>query len=243
MAPGMNTIINIYCDESCHLPNDGQKAMVLGALWTLKSNVVKHHQAIAELKAKHQLSPFFEIKWSKVSPSKVDFYLELVNYFFDNRTMGFRAWVIPDKSILDHKAYEQTHDEWYYKMYFYLLRNLISTERKYHIYLDIKDTRSRMKLHKLWEVLSNANYDFSREIIDNIQHVRSHDIGLMQLLDVLVGAVSYYARGLSSSTAKNEIISLIKEKTGLSLTRNTLPNERKFNLCIWRPSIWGPENA
>jgi len=239
----MNTIINIYCDESCHLPNDGQKAMVLGALWTLKSTVAKHHRAIADLKEKHQLSPFFEIKWTKVSPSKVDFYAELLNYFFDNRTMGFRAWVIPDKSILDHEAYEQTHDDWYYKMYFYLLRNLISTERKYHIYLDIKDTRSRMKLHKLWAVLSNANYDFSREIIAIIQHVRSHDIGLMQLLDVLVGAVSYYARGLSSSTAKNDIISLIKEKTGLSLTRNTLPSERKFNLCIWQPNIWEPENA
>jgi len=179
----MNTIINIYCDESCHLPNDGQKAM------------------------------------------------------------GFRAWVIPDKSILSHEKYEQTHDDWYYKMYFYLLRNLISTDRKYHIYLDIKDTRSRMKLRKLWEVLSNANYDFSRKIIERIQHVHSHDIGLMQLADVLIGAVSYHARGLSGSTAKNTLVQLVKDRTGLSLTQNTLPTVRKFNLCIWRPNSEGFENA
>ena len=29
----MTESIHIYCDESCHLENDGMKAMVLGALW------------------------------------------------------------------------------------------------------------------------------------------------------------------------------------------------------------------
>ena len=98
----MKTTINIYCDESCHLPNDGQKAMVLGALWCIESQSAAHNHAIAELKAKHRFSPFFEIKWTKVSPGKLDFYRELVNYFFDGSAMGFRAWVIPDKSILSH---------------------------------------------------------------------------------------------------------------------------------------------
>jgi len=239
----MNRIINVYCDESCHLPNDGQKAMVLGALWCFKTKAGEHNQAIARLKAKHHLSPFFEIKWTKVSSGKLDFYKELFNYFFDNRTMGFRAWVIPDKSILSHADYNQTHDDWYYKMYFYLLRNLISTDRKYHIYLDIKDTRSRMKLHKLREVLSNANYDFSREIIENIQHVHSHNIGLMQLADILIGVVSYHARSLADSPAKSNLVQVVKDRTGLSLNRNTLPTERKFNLCIWRPNNEGFENA
>jgi hypothetical protein len=235
--------INIYCDESCHLPNDGQKAMVLGALWCFKAKAMEHNKDIAEMKVKHRLSPFFEIKWTKISSGKLDFYSDLVNYFFDRRTMGFRAWIIPDKAILKHADYNQTHDEWYYKMYFYLLRNLISAERKYHIYIDIKDTRSRKKLRKLREVLSNANYDFSREIIERIQHVRSHDIGLMQLVDLLTGAISHHARGLTISPSKNEIIELIKGRTGLSLLRNTLPGERKFNICIWRPDSRGFENA
>jgi len=239
----MDAIVNIYCDESCHLPNDGQKSMVLGALWCFKAKASAHNQEIASLKSKYRLSPFFEIKWTKISSGKHDFYFDLVNYFFNQRTMGFRAWIIPDKTILAHDDFNQTHDEWYYKMYFYLLRNLISTERKYHIYLDIKDTRSRKKLRKLREVLSNANYDFSREIIERIQHVRSHDIGIMQLVDLLAGAISYHARGLTGNAAKNEIVQLIKKRTGLSLTRNTLPGERKFNICIWRPESGGFENA
>lgn len=239
----MSTVINIYCDESCHLPNDGHKAMVMGALWCHKAKVTTHNHAISALKAKHRLSPFFEIKWTKISTGKRDFYCDLVDYFFNQRTIGFRAWVIPDKTILTHDIFSQTHDEWYYKMYFYLLRNLITTERTYHIYLDIKDTRSRKKIAKLREVLSNANYDFSRQIIERIQHVHSHEIGLMQLVDVLIGAISYNARNLSSSPAKNDIIKLIKKRTGLSLSRNTLPGERKFNICVWRPDGGGFENA
>ena len=97
--------------------------------------------------------------------------------------------------------------------------------------------------HYIREVLSNANYDFSREIIERIQHVRSHDINLLQLADLLIGAISYNARGLTGSTAKNNIIQIIKTRTGLSLTRNTLPGARKFNLCIWRPDSGGFENA
>jgi len=239
----MKNVVNIYCDESCHLPNDGQKSMVLGALWCFKVKAEEHNNFIATLKAKHQLSPFFEVKWTKVSSGKLDFYKDLVNYFFDTRKIGFRAWVIPDKIVLSHEDYKQTHDEWYYKMYFYLLRNLISRDRRYHIYLDIKDTRSRKKLCKLEEVLCNANYDFSREIIERIQHVHSHDIGLMQLADILIGAVSYHARGLNTSPAKNDIVQLIKQRTNLSLSRNTLPRELKFNLCIWRPKSGGFEDA
>lgn len=30
----MSTGFNIYCDESCHLENDHQRVMVLGAVWT-----------------------------------------------------------------------------------------------------------------------------------------------------------------------------------------------------------------
>lgn len=29
----MNGTYNIYCDESCHLEHDRQKAMVLGGIW------------------------------------------------------------------------------------------------------------------------------------------------------------------------------------------------------------------
>ncbi len=231
----MEKTINIYCDESRHLPHDGEPCMVLGALWCIAVKAREYNAAIAHLKDKYNLSPYFEVKWTKVSRGKLPFYIELLDLFFANQTIGFRAWVIPDKSVLRHEEFEQTHDDWYYKMYFYLLRNLIWQNRKYNIYLDIKDTRSREKLAKLHEILQNAHYDFSREVIQKMQHVHSHDIGLMQLADLLIGALSYSAAGLTTSEAKCAIVEHIKKQTGWSLTRNTLPTVKKFNLCYWRP--------
>jgi len=239
----MEHTINIYCDESCHLLHDRQSAMVLGALWCCANKAQEHNAAIAAIKARHGFSRYFEIKWSKVSAGKLDFYRELVDYFFDSLTMGFRAWVVPDKSILSHERFQQTHDDWYYKMYFYLLRNLIDPERKYRIYLDIKDTRSRLKLKKLEDVVATANYDFSRDIIQRVQHVHSHDIGLMQLADLLIGTVSYSARGLATSPGKQALIAHVRQRSGLSLTRSTLPTVRKFNICFWQPNNGGSENA
>jgi hypothetical protein len=210
--------------------------MVLGAVWCLKSQAEHLNHRIAELKAEHGLSPFFEIKWGKVASSKLPFYEALVGLFFGARGLHFRAWVIPDKSILRHNEFAQTHDDWYYKMYFNMLKVIIRPNCVYHIYLDIKDTRSRQKLAKLHEVLANANYDFRREIIARMQHVHSHDVGLLQLADFLIGAVSYVARELTGSPAKEHIVELIRERSGVTLTRNTLPWALKVNICYWRPN-------
>lgn len=237
-------IYNIYCDETCHLPNDHQGAMALGGIWCNQGVVTELHQAIAELKAKHKLSRFYEAKWTKVSGTKVDFYLDLVDFFFAHDDLHFRAWIIPDKSILRHDDFDQTHDDWYYKMYYYLLQGIITEDAGYHVYLDIKDTRSRNKLRKLWDVICSANHDHSQDIIQRIQHVHSHEIGLLQLADVLIGAVGYVNRGLPQSPGKKQIVDLIQEKSRLSLKVKTGREARKVNLFFWNPSSTnGGQNA
>jgi len=229
-------IVNVYCDESCHLEHDQATAMVLGAVWCPRDDAHAINQRVAEIKAEYGLSQFFEIKWGKVSASKLAFYEALVTMFFDMDALHFRAWVVPDKSILRHGEFAQTHDDWYYKMYFSMLKVIIRPGTIYHIYLDLKDTRSRDKLRKLHEVLANANYDFQREIVARMQHLHSHDVGLLQLADLLIGAVSYSARGLRTSPAKATLLDLIRRRSGLSLTRSTLPSATKFNLCFWQPN-------
>jgi len=60
----MEKTINIYCDESRHLPHDGERCMVLGALWCIAVKAHEYNAAIAELKDKHNLSPYFERKYA-----------------------------------------------------------------------------------------------------------------------------------------------------------------------------------
>ena len=77
-------MINIYCDESCHLQNDASDIMLLGAIACKKRDVKKFSRDIRKIKKSYGLSESFEIKWTKVSPAKVDFYLALVDYFFNH---------------------------------------------------------------------------------------------------------------------------------------------------------------
>jgi hypothetical protein len=231
-----NQTYNIYCDESCHLENDHQQVMVLGAVWCPKEKTREIAIRLREIKKKHGLSTKLEVKWIKVSQAEVSFYLDLVDYFFDDDDLFFRALVVPDKSVLRHARFPgQDHDLWYYKMYFDMLKVIFRPDSRYHIYIDIKDTKGAAKIRKLHQVLCNDQYDFSRSIIERVQLVHSHEIEQLQLADLLIGAVAYLNRNRYRNTGKEAVIHRIQERSGLDLRRTTLLRADKVNLLRWHP--------
>lgn len=230
----MNGLVNVYCDESCHLERDNQRAMVFGAVWCLDQKKREIAQRINDIRLRHRMPRDFEFKWTKVSSSKVQMYMDLVDYFFDDDDLHFRCLVIPDKNQIDHGRFNQSHDDWYYKMYFNMLKVILQPNEKYHIYIDIKDTRSKAKVEKLHEVLCNNAYDFSRKVIQRVQQVRSHEVAQAQVADLLIGAMSYKFRGETGNSAKLALIERISKRSGYSLDRNTLYKEDKFNILVWR---------
>lgn len=232
----MSILYNIYCDESCHLEHDRQKAMVLGGIWCPAELRKRIARDIRGIKVKYNLSPRYEVKWNKISQAKLDFYIALVEYFFSNVNLHFRVLVVPDKSVLRHKDFGQTHDEFYYKSYFNLLKTLLQPGDCYNIYLDIKDTQGESKVRKLHNYLCNSHYDFDREMIRRVQQVRSHELELVALADLLIGAVSYVHRTLNTSESKLAIIEKIRKLSGYSLLKSTLYREDKFNIFVWHQS-------
>jgi hypothetical protein len=229
----VSEVINVYCDESCHLEHDHQAVMVLGALWCPRDRSRVVAERMREIKDRHGLAKNYEVKWTKISVAKRQFFIDLVDYFFDNEDLHFRALIVPDKSRLRHAEFGQTHDDWYYKMYFDLLKVIIDPHLRYHIYLDLKDTRGKAKVKKLHEVLANEHYDFSRQIIERIQTVRSHEVELLQLADLLIGAISYVNRGLHSNAGKLAVLERIRGRSHYALTQTTLLKEDKVNLFRW----------
>lgn len=231
----MTDTFNVYCDESCHLEHDHQEVMVLGAIWCPLSKSREIAVRLREIKQRNGLSSDFEVKWTKVSPAKQTFYLDLIDYFFDDDDLSFRALIVPDKSKLKHDAIPgQDHDTWYYKMYFDMLKVIFRPDSRYRVYLDIKDTRGADKVDKLHDVLCNNIYDFDREVIERVQQVRSHEVEQIQLADLLIGAVSYVNRGLDSNAGKVAVVERMKKRSGYDLTRTTLFRENKVNLFRWR---------
>ena len=220
---------NVYCDESCHLEFDKSPIMVLGAIWVDIDKYENVTKRLNEIKWSYGVPSYRELKWTKVSTSLLHLYEQLIQYFFDDDDLHFRGLIVDNKTKFQHKI-TQSYDDWYFKMYFNTLRNIIDPSEKYNIYVDIKDTRSRKKELKLHDVICNSIYDFDHSHVLKIQSVRSDNIAIMQLVDLLIGALSYYSRGLTTSESKIRLIKLIQERSGYSLARSTLARESKFNI-------------
>lgn len=178
----MGKTFNIYCDESCHIENDKMKYLFLGSVSVAYNQVKLHTENINDLKKKHNF--YAEIKWTNVSKSKARFYLDLVDYFFAT-DLQFRTIGV-EKSKINNIAFSQSYDDFYYKMYYYLLNHNISSLHNYNVYLDIKDTLSAYKVNKLKTIL-NTKFGVFR----NVQNIRSHESIIMQLSDFFMGAISY----------------------------------------------------
>lgn len=234
----MPNVFNVYCDESCHLEHDGKPIMVLGAVWCPLDRAAEISRQLEDIKKRHGLIPRFEIKWTKVSGARPEPYLDFLDYFFAEKDLHFRALIAP-KQALRHDDFGQSHDEWYYKMYFDMLKVIFSPHARYRVYLDIKDTRGGAKVAKLHDVLCNNMYDFSREIIERVQIIRSEESEIIQLADLLIGAVSYVNRGQTGNRGKMLLVNRIRERSGYSLTRTTLFREEKVNLFRWQPQEAG----
>lgn len=231
-----NNIISIFCDESCHIPNDHNEIMTLGAITIPRTLVRSVSKEIREFKTRFNCNG--ELKWTKVSEKNLPFYNALIELFAGNPDIGFRALVVKNKDRLDHDQYNQGDpDSFYYKMYYYLIRNIIENRLRHivHVYVDIKDTRSAEKVRQLKTILANRFRDFDFDKIQKIQQIRSHESELMQMSDFLLGAVTYKNRGLNQSQGKLKIVSMVENKLRVSLSESSPPWETKFNLFHFVP--------
>jgi hypothetical protein len=122
-------------------------------------------------------------------------------------------------------------------MYYLLLNKIIDPPNKYKIYIDKKDTKSAIKTKQLKKILRNSIYDFQGDYINDIRIVNSQQVRLLQLADLLIGAVSYANRNLNGNIAKVSLVNYLKKQTSSDL-KSTLPfMNKKFNIFSFFPRI------
>lgn len=228
---------NIYCDESCHLEHDGNDILVLGGICCPKSESKKINNDILLIKDSFDINREAEIKWTKVSPANVDFYTKLVRYFFDNNNLSFRGYVGRGKTELDHNSHNQTYNDLYYKLYYRMLEFILDAHQsdKFNIYVDIKDTIGSKKVEKLKSYFNNH---YTNNLVNKIQLERSEKIGLIQLADLFIGALSYKHRYLNSNLGKLKIIELIEDLSAKNMLSTIPVRYKKVNWFIWTPDSW-----
>lgn len=232
--------LNIYCDESCHLKADNQSnIMAIAGLLCPKEHLNEITHEINRIKEKHGISKKTELKWTKISSYKKLAFQELAEMFFNKDYLQFRV-VLIDKSELTS---DTKYDEFYNKMCYLLLKYMLRPYSLHNLYLDKKDTKGRERVKILHQCLQRIKdyYDVETIKVKNVQTIQSHEVALMQVLDILMGAMVYNARKLNKVTAKLDIINYIKSKTGLSLEKTTPLSQHKFNILYFKKDMTNEE--
>lgn len=223
----------IFCDESNHLNSDTSNLMVIGGISCPTSEVEYVNRYIKHLKHKHNANN--ELKWTKLNNNKKDFYRELLKFFFSRVNTKFNAQIVINKSNLNHEKYNDGEaDKFYYKMYYYALLPFLEVNEDFNIFIDYKDTKGGQRARKLNEVIHNTFYG---NINCEFTIIHSHESQIMQLTDVVIGAIAYKNREdiEHRSEIKNFIIDTIEKLNGASLDISSPEWEEKFRIFRFIP--------
>lgn len=212
----------IYCDESRHTSDSGDRFMVIGAIScpaTKKRAIVRR---IHNLRAIHAAQG--EFGWKRLSPNKRAFYWDLLRLFAVEPDLQFRCIVV-DKTEFQSEDVELG----FYKLYYQMLVHWLSPARAYRIYLDSQQNREQSRFHLLRDILRRKL--IGRAQILSLEPSDSSKLEIMQLTDLMIGAVGYSWNGRTGSETKVAFCEDLAGSLGRpALTIATLPSEIKFNV-------------
>ena len=219
----------VYCDEAnpdvLTSARPRARHLMIGSLWLPVELRDEIKSRVGALRQRHQT--WGEIKWSKVSPNRHAFYVELIELFIhygDN--LRFRCIAV-DRTQLNLALHDNDSELGFYKFYYQLLHHWIFDCNEYRIFCDAKSNRDPKRLPVLGRCLSRANLT-SR--IVSMQSLPSHEVVLIQLCDLLLGAASSRINDtLRDGTAKSAVVQSLERalKRTLAPTHKT---EEKFNI-------------
>ncbi len=228
----------IYCDESC--PLEYEPISLFGAIGCSYENKDKIVKELRELKDKYFINSRYETKWVKTSKAKLQYYKDLIDYFKNNNDIRIRVVVATDKEKLDNKRYYAgDYQEWYYRMYYLLLDRFIDLNYDYYMLYDEKDKYTTYKMNTVRDIINDRKKFDNKDHFDfKIKQINSKESELMQLLDVVMGAVGYKNRGYlkkQKGETKKKLVRYIEKRFSHDISTSTSPYEVKFNIFIWKP--------
>lgn len=220
----------VYCDET--LPDlltssdPAGRYLMIGSLWLptdLRSDVKSR---IDELRRNHAVHG--ELKWRKVSPSRQAFYAELIDLFMSfGSDLRFRCIAV-DRQAMSLELHNGDAELGFYKFYYQVLHHWILDQNEYTIFCDLKQNRDRTRLSTLRRVLGNAN---RTSVIHDVQSLPSSEVVLLQLCDVLLGAVSARMNAIAGlGAAKTSVITHLERRLNRDQLGPTQKSEEKFNI-------------
>lgn len=235
----------VFIDES---GVSGCKYLVIGSIWIHDEAISTFEKNIAPVLDAH-FQNRRELKWTKVTRTKLAGYLGVVDSFVETLGARFRCIVL-DTHKMNHQHFNSGDSEIGYHKFLYQLitknirkdRELFGVNDKYLIFHDSVPAtiRQQSSLAELKRIINNSpvlitNFESLNPVRD-IQPIDSKESLLVQTTDILTGAVRHafeFQGNLSEpGSAKRALIEHIQEKMSIkNLGARTSYSREKFN--IW----------
>lgn len=220
----------VYCDET--LPDLFTSAhpraqfLMIGSLWLPADIREDIKRRINDLRQRHNVHG--EIKWRKISPSKQDFYIDLVDLFMSfGLDLRFRCIAV-DRDDVNMNLHNGDAELGFYKFYYQVLHHWILDNNKYRVFCDLKRNRDRDRLATLKRVLGHGNHT---SIIRDVQSLPSSEVVFLQLCDVLLGAASSRMNDRQNmGAAKAAVVEHLERRLNRARLGPTSRAENKFNI-------------
>ncbi|MCY0149038.1 DUF3800 domain-containing protein [Hoeflea sp. G2-23] len=229
----------MYVDESSQTKHD---FLVLGGVICRNTDSA----AICESVMKSRLPelPFSELKWTKVSNSKLPAYKRVADFFFDSpmNALEFHSLVVPMRGRSDRHFNGGSSEIGFNKEIYQLLMKCgkLHSQSLFHIYPDYRKTNSSTEELRLILNRGARKRGDRRDWPYRRVHFRqSHDEPLIQLADIFSGAIAFinnkHHLAENASASKVELAAHIFARAKVSdPTRDTF---RAGKFTIWHRQL------
>lgn len=220
----------VYCDES--QPDvfwsksvGHARFLMIGGLWLPAEKRVAVKAQINELKARTGFS--VEVKWSKAHADNEALFRGLIDLFAGSDSLRFRCIAVEGNKVNLVHFHENDAELGFYKFYYQLIKHWILDFNHYKVFCDEKTNRAGDRLKTLRRTLDLANMS---SVVESVQALPSHEVVLLQLADVLLGAASSRLNGtLSTGSVKERLVLHLEGLLGRPIAP-TPRSEQKFNV-------------
>ena len=231
---------SVFCDESWRMTGGGSWFVALGATVCDTACVRSYVESARRLKVRYGFRAGFVTGWTKISPAKAVFYRETIDMFLHRDNLRFVGLIgesgknpEEDGRVPRHGSREELDRR--------LLGAVLQGPHRYRVYTGVTDTRGGARLRRLRETVDalppgdDRPPGDCRPCVERIQQIRAGESELLQLTDLLTGALAYANRGLGGNAGKAAIVARLRERFGQDAPGDSFaPHDPKFHVSTWR---------
>lgn len=175
----------VFFDETGSINDSSNRFFGLGMIKCRQPHYLDH-----EVRLIRQRHSFFdEIKWNKISSKNVGVLKEIINQIFSIGGIKFEAYIINKDDVDFKKLYNNNPYKAYQDFTEKLLCNNIAENEILMVLADYISTPNNV--HFEVSLKHTINRSLGRLAIMGVHRVESSGVNLIQLVDLLVGAVVY----------------------------------------------------